>query len=49
VFVLEAWMIVLLAVFWGLQTWDRWGEGAPPVTDAEVARARAAAGAVSDV
>lgn len=45
VFILEAWMIVLLAVFWALQTWDRWGEGAPPVTDAEVARARAEAAA----
>jgi hypothetical protein len=43
VFILEAWMIVLLAVFWGLQTWDRWGDGAPPVTDEEVAQAQAAA------
>lgn len=35
VFWVEAWMIGWLAVFWSLQTWDRWGEGAPPRTKAE--------------
>jgi hypothetical protein len=28
-FFLEAWMIGWLAVFWLLQTWDRWNDGAP--------------------
>jgi ABC-type Fe3+ transport system permease subunit len=28
-FFLEAWMIGWLAVFWLLQTWDRWDDGAP--------------------
>jgi len=36
IFWVEAWMIGWLAVFWTLQTWDRWGEGAPR-TKAEVA------------
>jgi hypothetical protein len=37
-FWLEAWEIGLLAVFWGLQTADRWKEGAPPRTRSEEAR-----------
>ena len=28
-FWVEAWMIFWLATFWGLQTWDRWSDGAP--------------------
>ena len=32
VFWVEAWMIGGLATFWALQTWDRWGDGAPPRT-----------------
>ncbi len=39
-FWLEAWEIALLAVFWSLQTWDRWDEGAPPRTRAEADRMR---------
>jgi hypothetical protein len=29
-YLVEAWMIFWLAVFWALQTWDRWRDGAPP-------------------
>lgn len=39
VFLVEAWMIANVAVFWSLQTWERWHEGAPPRTDAEMAAA----------
>jgi hypothetical protein len=35
---LEAWEILWLAVFWGLQTWDRRNEGAPPRTPDEAVR-----------
>lgn len=35
VFWLEAWMILGVAVFWLLQTVDRWDDGAPPRTEAE--------------
>ena len=38
VFWIEAWMIGWLAVFWSVQTWDRWGEGAPPRTNADSLR-----------
>lgn len=34
-FWLEAWMIFWLAIFWVLQTWDRWSDGAPPRTAEE--------------
>jgi hypothetical protein len=37
-FWLEAWEILMLAIFWGFQTWDRWNEGAPPRTAAEAER-----------
>lgn len=37
-FWLEAWEILLLAIFWGLQTWDRLKEGAPRRTEAEEER-----------
>lgn len=40
VFWLEAWMIGGVLVFWLLQTWDRWHDGAPPRTDAEVVQRR---------
>ena len=35
VFMLEAWMIGGLAVFWIAQTIDRWNDGAPPKTEDE--------------
>ena len=35
-FWLEAYMILWVAVFWVLQTIDRWNDGAPPRTKAEV-------------
>jgi len=35
---LEAYEILLLAAFWGLQTGDRWNEGAPPRTSTEAQR-----------
>jgi hypothetical protein len=41
VFMLEAWMILGLAVFWVAQTVDRWNEGAPPITKSEAATKRA--------
>jgi hypothetical protein len=41
-FWVEAWMIALLAVFWALQTWERWTDGAPPRTKAEEERAELA-------
>ncbi|MGZ4451200.1 MAG: hypothetical protein ACXVW4_15510 [Nocardioides sp.] len=40
VFMLEAWMILGLAVFWVAQTVDRWDDGAPPKTHHEVAARR---------
>jgi hypothetical protein len=43
VFILEAWMILMLAIFWGLQTWDRWREGAPRTPSEVQAQAAAAA------
>ncbi|MEJ7634112.1 hypothetical protein [Aeromicrobium sp.] len=36
VFWVEAWAIFWLAVFWGLQTFDRWKSGAPPRTETEL-------------
>jgi hypothetical protein len=42
-FWIEAWMIAGLAIFWSLQTWDRWSDRAPPRTKEEVAAAAAAA------
>jgi len=39
VFLVEAWMIANVAVFWSLQTKERWDEGAPPRTKAETAAA----------
>lgn len=39
VFLVEAWMIGNVAVFWAVQTHERWHEGAPPRTDAETAAA----------
>ncbi len=39
VFWVELWMIVNVAVFWALQTKERWRDGAPPRTNAEVAAA----------
>ena len=41
VFMLEAWMILGLAVFWVAQTIDRWNDGAPPKTDSETATKKA--------
>lgn len=41
-FIVEAWLIFLLAVFWLIQTWDRRNDGAPPRTDQELQRAGAA-------
>lgn len=43
-FWLEAWEILLLAAFWGLQTWDRLNQGAPPRTDEEEQRMAVQAG-----
>jgi hypothetical protein len=40
-FILEAWMILWLAVFWILQTYDRRNDGAPPRTEAEQQRVQA--------
>jgi ABC-type nickel/cobalt efflux system permease component RcnA len=34
-FIVEAWLIFWLAVFWLVQTWDRRKEGAPPRTNQE--------------
>ncbi|GAA4365444.1 hypothetical protein [Nocardioides caricicola] len=39
VFLVEAWMIANVAVFWAVQTKERWHEGAPPRTNAEMAAA----------
>lgn len=36
VFIVEAWMIANVALFWALQTNERWHEGAPPRTTAEL-------------
>jgi hypothetical protein len=42
-FVVEAWLILWLAVFWLVQTWDRRHDGAPPRTREEQERAATAA------
>jgi hypothetical protein len=39
VFLVEAWMILNVAVFWTRQTAERWHEGAPPRTKAETTAA----------
>ncbi|WP_243057449.1 hypothetical protein [Nocardioides sp. SR21] len=39
VFLVEAWMIGNVAVFWAVQTKERWHEGAPPRTEEELAAA----------
>jgi hypothetical protein len=36
-FSVEAWMIAGVGIFWLLQTVDRWNDGAPPRTNAELA------------
>ena len=41
VFMLEAWMILGLAVFWVAQTIDRWKDGAPPKTKEELEKHQA--------
>ena len=43
---IEAWMIGWLAVFWLLQTWDRWEDGAPR-PEADQTAAPAGAGTVT--
>jgi hypothetical protein len=42
-FWLEAWEIFLLAIFWILQTRDRWHDGAPPRTKEEATRMQSTA------
>ena len=39
VFLVEAWMIANVAAFWAVQTQERWHEGAPPRTKAELTAA----------